>query len=245
MLNVLWTIVAITAGGIVVVFLLLLVLLVVLMVLPLRYQGRAVLARHLLFSASVDLWQLAGFSVSYEDGILQRRLVILGFVKTFPWSPKTKSRDDSTSEAQPKAADSVNDPLNEETVRKPSAGESWTVEKGILTLQTARDILDIIRPSYLNISGKLGLFEPHQTGYAFMALLPLRQIHGAHITLQPIWDEEICDMEIQVGGRFIPLLLVTRIIRYALSPPMRQHWLKKIRHSRKSQQPGGVKAGSM
>lgn len=225
MLAVLWLVLTVLLITILVIVTTALLLLLVVLILPIRYQGRAVVAEPLSFSGSVRMWWLVRFEACYEDGILQRQLTVLGYTKTFSWTPTPKVKE--TGNGEPPGRDEAKRQTKAKKQGK-NAGETWTLPKITATLRMAKDVLRIIQPDHLTIKGRLGLAEPHLTSYILLVLLPLGQIKGACVAVEPVWHKEVCDVTIQMGGELVLWVVAVRLLRYALSRPMRSHWMRRF-----------------
>ncbi len=92
------------------------------------------------------------------------------------------------------------------------------------------DLFNLIKPIKTKISGCIGLPEPHETALlvaAMAATAPL--IAGIEIDLEPVWDDEHIELDMQVIGKFIPVILILKLIKFLFQQEIRAIWVKLIK----------------
>lgn len=97
-----------------------------------------------------------------------------------------------------------------------------------------QDIIKIILPEYVNISGRIGFYEPHHT--AFLLALTgaaTEHIKILNIYMEPVWEEEYFNVKIDVAGKIILMAIIFRCVRLLLSKSSRNTW-KRWRTLRKA-----------
>ncbi len=90
------------------------------------------------------------------------------------------------------------------------------------------DILKIISPEVVELKGVYGFYDPSITGIlcAFMPILN-KIIPSAKIDLQPIFDDDNIDVEINIAGKIILFFIVYRTLKLILKKEIRKILFKK------------------
>ena len=204
----------------------LLALVFVVISLPFHYQGYAHIGARVHFGFQLRLWRLLRFEGVFANGEMTQTLALFGH-------PMRIKEDKPDKEKKGKKKGKTEDEAEEKSEKDTrSKGPKWTWSKIRETVTFVRTVLNMVLPHELSIEGRLGFSEPHETAYALLLLDQLRHGRFWHIAVEPVWHEEACDLDVKLRGSFIPLMLLIKLLRYALSPTMRRHWLAYIRRSR-------------
>jgi hypothetical protein len=88
-------------------------------------------------------------------------------------------------------------------------------------LKGIRRILKNIKPRKLFLDFKIGFNDPMWTGLLFAALPPMFLKHNHSIRIEPVFNEEIYEGEVEVEGKiWIPIIII-EIIRFFSKKPLR------------------------
>jgi len=89
-----------------------------------------------------------------------------------------------------------------------------------------KKILKNIKPRKLLLNFKIGFDDPMWTGLLFAALPPMSLNHNHSIRIEPVFNEEIFEGEVEIEGKiWIPIIII-EIIRFFSKKPLRNIILK-------------------
>ena len=94
-------------------------------------------------------------------------------------------------------------------------------------ISTAIDIINIVRPKFMRISGKIGFDEPHYTAWVLAvtsSLSPL--IKSLTVDVSLVWEEEYLEFDAELAGRFVVFAILWKAIQLMLAKPTRKFWRK-------------------
>lgn len=185
--------------GIVLFFLTLIVLLLIPLFLPFRYRIDAGIRSAFSFSLRAKIVPLVGFSVEYATMKLQGRLLFLG--RSFCFSLGGKKKTKAKQEKKKKE-------------KRSRASFSFSDLATFASLFL--DVFSRVRPRWFLLEGRLGLADPHLTGYLLAMMGILQTQRGVTLKVYPLWEEELCDLDLQIEGRLTPILLLLVILRHVV-----------------------------
>ncbi|MBE6062918.1 MAG: DUF2953 domain-containing protein [Clostridium butyricum] len=91
-----------------------------------------------------------------------------------------------------------------------------------------KDIINIIKPKYINISGVYGFFDPSITGIICGIISIINcAIPYSFINVEPDFEEEKCDIEVNVSGRIVLCTILFRTLKFILNKEVRKNFFKK------------------
>ena len=95
-----------------------------------------------------------------------------------------------------------------------------------------KDIINIIKPKGIKINGIYGFEDPSLTGIA-CGIIPIVSsvIPTSHINLQPVFDDEIIDINCEIYGRVSLLIATIKTLRFVLKKNNRRKIFKKLKKS--------------
>lgn len=195
-----------------IIILLVLLLLILLLFLPIQYslQGQLKEDYHLVFRVGCGFLYQVTTNIIRGNRLLAFRLMGIRLpVKDSPASQesrKTKKKYRSHSRPSRRELRSV---LNRELFQE------------ALSL-LSRSYLHI-KPSRVYLQGCFGFEEPHFTAW----MLPLIGLvngwdSAVEINLLPVWDEACLNIDLEVQGRIIPVLLLLFLLQLMISRPARR-----------------------
>jgi len=105
------------------------------------------------------------------------------------------------------------------------ASEAWGLIKKLIRLA---------KPHSIRVEGKAGFYEPHLTGLLAAVLYTVESAcRKSCSNLELIWDEEYCDIELELEGKTLLAIVFFHLLRFLLKKKTRQVW-KKIRREKKA-----------
>jgi len=85
------------------------------------------------------------------------------------------------------------------------------------------DMLKILRPEKIALRGKIGFDEPHLTGWlTAVSYLVKGFCKEAEFVFEPIWHYEYYEINLEVEGKIVSVLILFRAVRFILSRRTRQ-----------------------
>lgn len=80
------------------------------------------------------------------------------------------------------------------------------------------DLLRILRPHQLELTGKVGFSEPHLSGWLTGLQYMLKGYEGnIKVDIEPVWEEEYYKVNFTIGGRVPVFLMIIRLVRFILT----------------------------
>jgi hypothetical protein len=90
-------------------------------------------------------------------------------------------------------------------------------------LEYVKKVVSIARPKYLHLYGTYGFEDPSLTGLACGALGIIRTIlPEARLNLNPVFDEEVLDLDFRVQGSMTAGSLAYQTVRTVFKKPVRK-----------------------
>ncbi|UNC92912.1 hypothetical protein [Candidatus Contubernalis alkaliaceticus] len=87
------------------------------------------------------------------------------------------------------------------------------------------DLLGILKPEKLEIRGEIGLEEPHLLGWLLAFLWSFKSLCNIfRIELQPLWDREHYDLEVNLEGKMVPGAVLFRLLKFLFSKRTLEIW---------------------
>ncbi len=186
-------------------------IILVFLLLPIRYRVRAQYDENdQALSLQVGGGNIYTFTYSYRFNQAQSNIRFLGL----SWNLK-KSEDKKERSPQ---RDKSKKPASKAGKSRMDFRLFLNKKLGKLFLELLADLLQHLRPKYLNFYATIGFEEPNHTGYLMGAINFLMHL-TAHfdIRINPVWDEAYCEIDLETGGRIIPAYLIYRILRFMVS----------------------------
>lgn len=190
----------------------LLILLIAFMLIPFEYNLNLKVNENISFEAKL-LWLFHLTKVNFlkEDSSFKINFFILNR-RIFSINPSKKPK--------------VN---VKEKKHKKKLGKSF-FKKDFLTyaIYYFKDILKIIKPKMVEIKGIYGFYDPSITGI-LSGLIPIieQSIPNSNIKIQPIFDDEIIEIEANIWGKVILFSIIYRTLRFILKKEVRRILFKK------------------
>lgn len=97
-----------------------------------------------------------------------------------------------------------------------------------------RDLFNRIKPDQLTVQARIGFYEPDYTAYLIVLSGCLQQINSHYdIELEPVWDDEHFEYQLQVYGRIIPFYLLMSMARFLFNRAMISFIVDVVKNRRK------------
>lgn len=120
--------------------------------------------------------------------------------------------------------------VNDRKKRKSTFNIKDYIEKDFLNdlIIYFKDIINIIKPKRIKMSGTYGFEDPSFTGIT-CGIIPLisNLIPNSDINLQPVFDDEIIDIYCEIYGKISLLIATIKTIKFILKKNNRKRILKK------------------
>ncbi|URZ14627.1 DUF2953 domain-containing protein [Clostridium felsineum] len=91
-----------------------------------------------------------------------------------------------------------------------------------------KEIINILKPKVFKVEGVYGFYDPSLTGITtgiipiLKSVLPL-----SNVKLQPVFEEEALDIEVEVTGYIIPMVMIVDTLKFILNKEVRKVIFKK------------------
>ncbi|MCR3761502.1 DUF2953 domain-containing protein [Clostridium felsineum] len=95
-------------------------------------------------------------------------------------------------------------------------------------IQYFKEIINILKPKVFKVEGVYGFYDPSLTGITtgiipiLKSVLPL-----SNVNLQPVFEEEALDIEVEVTGYIIPMVMIVDTLKFILNKEVRKVIFKK------------------
>lgn len=95
-------------------------------------------------------------------------------------------------------------------------------------IQYFKEIINILKPKVFKVEGVYGFYDPSLTGITtgiipiLKSVLPL-----SNVNLQPVFEEEVLDIEVEVTGYIIPMVMIVDTLKFILNKEVRKVIFKK------------------
>lgn len=203
------------------VFLFLVGLVIIFLIIPFTYSGKALICEGYKLSLNFGwAWNFIKISAEAEE---QSADISLRILNKFVIKLKTdrniiEKKQEEVEEKKPmeKAGrrSSLKDLINKEFISE--------------VLEYIKKVYDIVRPKYIHLYGRYGFEDPAVTGLVSgFAAIVKTMLPEARLQLEPVFDEEIVDLDFRINGRMIAGTVAYHTIRTALKKPIRQVIFKK------------------
>lgn len=91
-----------------------------------------------------------------------------------------------------------------------------------------KDIVNIVKPRYINISGIYGFDDPSITGIVCGVISIINSvIPNTAINVEPEFEEELYDIEIKANGRIIGCIILCRTLKFIINKEVRKNIFSK------------------
>lgn len=203
------------------ILLFLLTLLFLILIIPFEYEFNGKFNEKITLEVNI-LWmfKILKSRISRNDGenqftlFIGDRQVITKKIENSEKNKGKKYKEESKKKDKSEADNSV-----KEYFQRKFLSDIWKYFK---------DIIKIITPSKIKIYGEYGFQDPSITGMLcgyiplIAALIPNRDIR-----LEPIFDDEILDIDVSISGRIVLGVILIRTARFMLTETIRKKIFKK------------------
>ncbi|MDP4146193.1 MAG: DUF2953 domain-containing protein [Bacillota bacterium] len=206
------------------IFIVILALLILLLIIPFGYRFRGAIKDEIMGEANI-IWFFNFFRVRiFKEEKMKFSLFIAG--------KGIITREISDEKKKQKAKKYKDKKDKKQKEDKESLKEVFKRDFFKNIFRYVKDIINIIRPKYVSIKGIYGFEDPSITGM-LCGIVPLISplIKRGGIKLQPVFEDEIMDIEAEVYGRITIILLVWRTLKLVFSKPIRKIIFKKRKKS--------------
>lgn len=91
-----------------------------------------------------------------------------------------------------------------------------------------KDILNIIKPDYVDISGVYGFEDPSVTGIVCGVISVINSaIPNSFINVEPLFEEELYDINIKVIGKIVLGIILIRTLKFIMNKEVRKNIFSK------------------
>ena len=194
------------------------------MIIPIRYSFNGGYKNNLYGYGSVSVLQFCKISMSYDTNGIASKVKLFGFsINIDPEA--TKNKKAKIEKAKP---DKKPHKKEKSSQGKKSLGFiKQLFKKDIIfhVLYLLKDLVNILKPKVLMISGKIGFYEPHHTAWlqAILSSLSDLNIH-AKLDIETIWDDEYYEGELVIKGQLVILVILARLLRFLISKNTIKVW---------------------
>lgn len=193
----------------------LLSLLIVLMFIPFEYSLKSRISEVINFEAKIFwMFHLLNISFSKEDSHSKVNFFIAN-KRLFSMDPTKKSKYNKKEKKHNKKLSKQN--------------KNFFKRKFLsYVISYFKDIFKIIKPKSVEIKGIYGFYDPSITGF-LCGLTPIlaQIIPVSNINLQPVFDDEIIDIEASMCGKIILFFIIYRTLKFILKKEVRKILFKK------------------
>jgi hypothetical protein len=188
----------------------LLSLIIFLMFIPFKYIVNCKIKEDLYLNASVSwLFHLLRIKFIKEGKNFKTCFFIVSKCFSFEKENKHKGK---------KSKGKKNNLINKENLSKKVIG---------CAISYFSDILKIISPEIIELKGVYGFYDPSITGILCAFIPILNIIPNAKINLQPVFDDDNMDVEINICGKIILFFIAYRTLKLILKKEIRKLLFKK------------------
>jgi hypothetical protein len=191
-------------------------LLIMLLVIPFQYSFHVSIKETITYDAAIRLlwgfFKIRFFKIDEKNRII---ISIAKFCITVSQAPK-RVKKDKKKEKNNKLK--VKENKNKRAIRD-------FFEKQFLynTIELLKKVVQIIKPKVFNANGIYGFEDPALTGMVCGAVSIIRPfIPSSEIYLEPIFDDEIMDIEMQVSGVFILFSILIKTLIFVFKKENRK-----------------------
>jgi len=130
----------------------------------------------------------------------------------------------------------INEPLKKSPRKKPKSAKKLKKSDFKMPgmtffmeiLNFSKEVLNVFKPKEISAFGTYGLDDPVNTAViSFFIQLFSELVPQANIRLEPVFDSEMTDMEINISGKIRLIVLVYILIKYLLKRDVRQVVFRK------------------
>ncbi len=201
-----------------------LLLFFVVMFLPLRYRLQGGYREGVFARAFIALQPLFSLQVSYRDSKTRARLRLLYVPIPLP-VPGKREKGDKKEGGKKKPGKKAIKKATKKTKKTKSKNTHGKMFRVLINRETlehvlslVKDLLNILRPEKLEISGRIGFEEPHLGGWLLALLWSLKSFcPEVVIDVESLWDQEHYEAEAVVLGKIIMGVLLVRLFRFVIS----------------------------
>lgn len=189
------------------IILFLLILLLLIIMLPLEYKISLKLSPGLSWEVDTGLWKL--LRLKYKSS-KQMTIKLIILTLSFSLSNKHVFVDNKKKNKQ-------NHPQVHSLKHRLELLIDISFQKELIKL--IRDLFQAVKPQSLMVNGRVGFSEPHYTAWlmALIGIVSNNKPDNNTINLEPIWNEECVDVNIQISGQLMLLFIISKIISFLLN----------------------------
>lgn len=208
-----------------------LTIILLLIIFPISYSFSGGYHNHLFGSGNIILLKFCKISVLANTKGLVSKLTLFGF--SINIDPETTDRKFKAQDFEAKK------PLKKKQLnqhRNHLGFVNKLLQKDIILhiFSLIKDLLFILKPQVLKLTGKIGFSEPHYTAWLEALLSTLVSTKANyHLDLETVWEEEYYQINLLVQGQLIILKILVRILKFIISKNTWQIW--RIYRSGKNQ----------
>jgi hypothetical protein len=209
-----------------------------LLLIPIQYKFNGGYDNFFWVSYSVYPTPFLGFRGNWDsmpENPLQMQIIVAGLsfsVQSEKWGAGKKEKKDKekvkNKEKEKKGGNSL-----------PFSAVLRSVDRDFLgsILTLFRDLLGLLKPTRLELNGKLGFPEPHFNGWFAAFTYMIRECcEASFFQIEPVWDEEHYEFTFIVEGKITVFLMLLRVARFLLARKTRE-FLKMLRKEKRAASP--------
>lgn len=197
---------------IIVILCVLIILLLGLLIIPFDYSFNGYISEN-IYGKGIVKWLFGLTQVTFskdqkKSGVITTlRLAGFNFKinKVKPYKKKSKSKKESNK-------------------RKPQ------ITKKLISIcyEYFKDIINIIKPGYIDISGVYGFDDPSVTGIVCGVISVINSaIPNSFINVEPLFEEELYDIRVKITGRIVLGVILIRTIKFIMNKEVRKNIFSK------------------
>jgi len=186
----------------------LLVLLLLILIIPFKYSFSAFLKEKTIIRMEAH-WIVLHAELSMEDWSTRMKINVLGrTVKSGHVEKKIRKKH-----------------VKKERKKKLEMPGIEFLKEAILFL---KEVVEVIKPKVMTAQGFYGFDDPANTAAVSYLIMLINSIApNAQIRLNPLFDSEMKDVEVNISGRITIILLICIMIKYLLKKEVRKVLFQK------------------
>lgn len=200
----------------------LLILLLCLLAIPFEYNFDGYVNESIYGKGIVKwLFGLTRFTVykEKEESNIKVKFSLCGF-----GLPVNKSKNDN------KKNNKKNKNKDKKKDKRKSSQRKTKITKKLIGIcyEYFKDIVNIIKPRYINVSGVYGFDDPSITGIVCGIISIINStIPNSIINVEPEFEDEVYDLKVNVSGRIIGFVILFRTLRFIMNKEVRKNIFSK------------------
>lgn len=119
---------------------------------------------------------------------------------------------------------------NSKKSSKKSSNRRTKITKKLISIcyKYFKDMMNIVKPKYINVSGTYGFDDPSITGIVCGVISIINAaVPNSVINVEPEFEDEIYDIEIKVDGRTIGCIILFKTLRFIMNKEVRKNIFSK------------------